>query len=73
MFLSELHRLIVIWVNFVTPLLSSLSVTGVLEADFVEPTHDKQGFERTAVLARLENKLVKIQKDYWFVLFVNAA
>ncbi|KAM0984441.1 hypothetical protein EV1_011933 [Malus domestica] len=42
-------------------------IIGVLEADFVEPTHDKQGFERTAVLSRLENKLVKIQKDYWYV------
>ena len=28
---------------------------GVLEADFVEPIHDKKGFERTTVLQRLEN------------------
>ena len=28
---------------------------GVLEADFVEPIHDKQAFERTTVLQRLEN------------------
>ncbi|KAL9231583.1 hypothetical protein vseg_006794 [Gypsophila vaccaria] len=40
-------------------------VIGVLEANFVEPAHDKQGFERTTVLARLENKLVQMQKTYW--------
>ncbi|XP_074316529.1 protein MICRORCHIDIA 4-like isoform X2 [Silene latifolia] len=38
---------------------------GVLEANFVEPAHDKQGFERTTVLARLENKLLQMQKTYW--------
>ncbi|KDO83114.1 hypothetical protein CISIN_1g045475mg, partial [Citrus sinensis] len=38
---------------------------GVLEANFVEPAHDKQGFERTPVLARLEARLVAIQKEYW--------
>lgn len=40
-------------------------VIGVLEANFVEPAHDKQGFERTTVLARLENKLVHMQRTYW--------
>ncbi|KAL9272646.1 MICRORCHIDIA 4-like protein [Drosera capensis] len=40
-------------------------VIGVLEANFVEPAHDKQGFERTTVLARLENKLLQLQKTYW--------
>ncbi|XP_077251675.1 protein MICRORCHIDIA 4-like [Tasmannia lanceolata] len=40
-------------------------VIGVLEANFVEPAHDKQGFERTTVLARLEARLVQIQKTYW--------
>ncbi|GJY79071.1 protein microrchidia 7 isoform X1 [Tanacetum coccineum] len=40
-------------------------VIGVLEADFVEPAHDKQGFERTTVLQRLENRLVIMQKKYW--------
>ncbi|XVF44285.1 hypothetical protein PTKIN_Ptkin02bG0108100 [Pterospermum kingtungense] len=45
---------------------SGRGVLGVLEANFVEPAHDKQGFERTIVLSRLEAKLVGIQKDYWF-------
>jgi len=40
-------------------------VIGVLEADFVEPAHDKQGFERTTVLSRLETRLVQMQKNYW--------
>lgn len=40
-------------------------IIGVLEANFVEPAHDKQGFERTSVLARLEARLLKMQKAYW--------
>ncbi|GKD01452.1 microrchidia 7-like protein, partial [Tanacetum coccineum] len=35
-----------------------LEVIGVLEADLVEPAHDKQGFERKTLLQRLENCLV---------------
>jgi hypothetical protein len=46
---------------------------GVLEVNFVEPAHDKQDFERTNCLARLEARLNRMQKKYWFVLlsFVN--
>ncbi|KAI5077898.1 hypothetical protein GOP47_0007722 [Adiantum capillus-veneris] len=40
-------------------------IIGVLEANFVEPAHDKQGFERTVVLARLESRLLQMQKTYW--------
>ncbi|XP_062112667.1 protein MICRORCHIDIA 4-like [Humulus lupulus] len=40
-------------------------VIGVLEANFVEPSHDKQGFERTTVLSRLESRLLFMQKNYW--------
>ncbi|KAA8540660.1 hypothetical protein F0562_024421 [Nyssa sinensis] len=40
-------------------------VIGVLEANFVEPAHDKQGFERTTVLSRLETRLIQMQKAYW--------
>ncbi|XP_060204157.1 LOW QUALITY PROTEIN: protein MICRORCHIDIA 7-like [Lycium barbarum] len=43
-------------------------VIGVLEANFVEPAHDKQGFERTIVLQRLESRLVQMQKTYWSTL-----
>ena len=37
----------------------------MLEANFVEPAHDKQGFERTTVLSRLETRLIQMQKIYW--------
>ncbi|XP_024397370.1 protein MICRORCHIDIA 7 isoform X2 [Physcomitrium patens] len=40
-------------------------IVGVLEANFVEPAHDKQSFERTAVLSRLELRLLQMQKLYW--------
>ncbi|XP_068655887.1 protein MICRORCHIDIA 7-like [Aristolochia californica] len=40
-------------------------VFGVLEANFIEPAHDKQGFERTIVLQRLEMRLIQMQKTYW--------
>lgn len=48
---------------------SQFMSAGVLEANFVEPAHDKQGFERTNVLARLEGRLVQMQKNYWFGIF----
>ncbi|KAI3883320.1 hypothetical protein MKX03_000336, partial [Papaver bracteatum] len=40
-------------------------VIGQLEANFVKPAHDKQDFERTVVLSRLEKKLNEMQKKYW--------
>ncbi|GMP57527.1 hypothetical protein CsSME_00021581 [Camellia sinensis var. sinensis] len=43
----------------------AMSIPGVLEANFVEPAHDKQSFERTTALARLEARLVVMQKSYW--------
>ncbi|KAF5195373.1 Microrchidia-like protein [Thalictrum thalictroides] len=45
-------------------------VIGVLEANFVEPAHDQQGFENTIVLQRLEKKLMKLQHEYWYALVV---
>ncbi|KAG6412379.1 hypothetical protein SASPL_125056 [Salvia splendens] len=41
-------------------------VIGVLQADFIEPAHDKQGFERTPVLSKLESRLIQMQKTYWY-------
>lgn len=38
---------------------------GVLEANFIEPAHDKQDFERTPLFIRLESKLRQIIVDYW--------
>ncbi|CAN8276401.1 unnamed protein product [Cochlearia groenlandica] len=40
-------------------------VVGVLEANFIEPAHDKQGFERSSLYQRLEARLKKIIMDYW--------
>ncbi|XP_020261700.1 protein MICRORCHIDIA 2-like [Asparagus officinalis] len=40
-------------------------VVGVLEANFIEPAHDKQDFERTPLFIRLETKLRHIILDYW--------
>ncbi|MFS7970256.1 putative morc, S5 domain 2 protein [Helianthus anomalus] len=40
-------------------------VIGVLETNIVEPAHDKQGFERTIVLSRLETCLIQMQNTYW--------
>ncbi|KAF0900204.1 hypothetical protein E2562_028687 [Oryza meyeriana var. granulata] len=41
------------------------SVVGVLEANFIEPAHDKQDFERTPLFIRLEAKLRQIIIDFW--------
>lgn len=40
-------------------------VVGVLEANFIEPAHDKQDFERSVLFVRLENKLKQMTMDYW--------
>ncbi|XP_065852635.1 protein MICRORCHIDIA 2-like [Euphorbia lathyris] len=40
-------------------------VVGVLEANFIEPAHDKQDFERSPLFIRLEAKLKQIQMEYW--------
>lgn len=40
-------------------------VVGVLEANFIEPAHDKQDFERTALFIRLETRLKQMMLDYW--------
>ncbi|CAJ2635685.1 unnamed protein product [Trifolium pratense] len=40
-------------------------VVGVLEANFIEPAHDKQDFERSLLFLRLEGKLKQMINDYW--------
>ncbi|KAM7516179.1 hypothetical protein LguiA_005762 [Lonicera macranthoides] len=40
-------------------------VVGVLEANFIEPAHDKQDFERSSVFFRLEVRLKQMIMDYW--------
>lgn len=45
-------------------------IVGVLEANFIEPAHDKQDFERSLLFIRLESRLKQMIMDYWFVIFI---
>ncbi|PIA55935.1 hypothetical protein AQUCO_00700329v1 [Aquilegia coerulea] len=40
-------------------------VVGVLEANFIEPAHDKQDFERSTLFLRLEMRLKQMCNDFW--------
>ncbi|XP_050375684.1 protein MICRORCHIDIA 2-like isoform X2 [Argentina anserina] len=40
-------------------------VIGFLEANFIEPAHDKQDFERSSLFIRLETKLKQMVMEYW--------
>ncbi|KAJ7297365.1 hypothetical protein O6H91_Y061300 [Diphasiastrum complanatum] len=40
-------------------------VVGVLEANFIEPAHDKQDFEKTTLMLRLETRLKQMTVEYW--------
>ncbi|CAN6221350.1 unnamed protein product [Urochloa humidicola] len=40
-------------------------IAGVLEANFIRPTHDKQDFERTELFQRLETRLKDMAVEYW--------
>ncbi|WKA01453.1 hypothetical protein VitviT2T_019734 [Vitis vinifera] len=64
-FLTYRHSLRPFWRLWNAAGSDGRGVIGVLEADFVEPAHDKQGFERTIVLSRLETRLQQMQKTYW--------
>lgn len=48
--------------------LTKTSSPGVLEANFIEPAHDKQDFERSSLFQRLEARLRRIILDYWSLL-----
>lgn len=40
-------------------------VVGVTEANFIEPAHDKQDFERSSLFIRLEARMKQMVLDYW--------
>ncbi|KAK8923608.1 hypothetical protein KSP39_PZI019477 [Platanthera zijinensis] len=40
-------------------------VVGVLEANFIKPTHDKQDFERSSIYQKLEMRLKEMTYEYW--------
>ncbi|XP_071686500.1 protein MICRORCHIDIA 6-like isoform X2 [Rutidosis leptorrhynchoides] len=40
-------------------------VVGILEANFIEPTHDKQDFEKTSIYQKLVQRLKEMTWEYW--------
>ena len=38
---------------------------GVLEANFIRPTHDKQDFEKTKLFQRVDTRLKDMTTEYW--------
>ncbi|XP_010923147.2 protein MICRORCHIDIA 6 isoform X2 [Elaeis guineensis] len=40
-------------------------VVGVLEANFIKPTHDKQDFEKSNLFQKLETRLKEMTYEYW--------
>ncbi|KAL6853821.1 hypothetical protein ACP4OV_019850 [Aristida adscensionis] len=40
-------------------------VAGVLEANFIKPTHDKQDFEKSQLYQKLINRLKDMTTEYW--------
>nr|XP_043618065.1 protein MICRORCHIDIA 6-like [Erigeron canadensis] len=40
-------------------------VVGVLETNFIEPTHNKQDFEKTSVFQKLVTRLKEMTWEYW--------
>jgi len=40
-------------------------VVGILKANFVKPTHNKQDFEKTYVFQKLEGRLKEMTFEYW--------
>ncbi|XP_048136438.1 protein MICRORCHIDIA 6-like isoform X3 [Rhodamnia argentea] len=51
-------------VNY-TSNLRGRGVVGVLEANFIEPTHNKQDFEKTSLFQKLEVRLKEMTWEYW--------
>lgn len=42
-----------------------LIFSGILEANFIKPTHDKQDFEKSVLYQRLEIRLKEMTYEYW--------
>lgn len=62
--------LCIIWLGCLFVIYSLfVHIPGVLEANFIEPAHDKQDFERTPLLIRLETRLKQMILDYWLGFF----
>ncbi|XP_020537498.1 protein MICRORCHIDIA 6 isoform X2 [Jatropha curcas] len=60
------NRLILAFWPVVSPSNSrGRGVVGILEANFIEPTHNKQDFERTSLFQKLETRLKEMTWEYW--------
>ncbi|GJR75117.1 microrchidia 6-like protein isoform X1 [Tanacetum coccineum] len=44
---------------------SVVTTIGVLEANFIQPTHEKQDFEKTSVFQKLVQRLKEMTGEYW--------
>ncbi|KAL8140816.1 hypothetical protein V2J09_006837, partial [Rumex salicifolius] len=40
-------------------------VVGILEANFIKPSHNKQDFEKTSLFQKLEHRLKEMTWEYW--------
>ena len=56
------------WEVYKSPSSVGRGVIGVIDVDFVQPSHDKQDFERTDAMNRLEQKLKLLTPQYWKAL-----
>lgn len=66
--IDEIFWTCIIWVrNSVNPVL------GILQADFVEPTHNKQDFEKTSLFQKLEARLKEMTWEYWYSVFASVS
>lgn len=43
-----------------------MGVLGVVEADFLQPTHNKQNFDNTKSYRAMINKLAQMLKYFWY-------
>ena len=53
------------WKVYSSPSSVGRGVVGLMSIDFVAPSHDKQDFERTDALNKLEQKLKLLTPKYW--------
>ncbi|KAK9073533.1 hypothetical protein SSX86_007857 [Deinandra increscens subsp. villosa] len=56
---------VLIFSEVVMGLTLSPAMQGVLEADFIQPTHSKQDFEKTNVFQKLVTRLKQMTTEYW--------
>lgn len=46
-------------------------MSGILQADYLEPTHNKQDFERTSLFQKFELRLKQMTWEYWYIVYAN--